>query len=65
MKLWQLAIFERVVIVHIIHMAFCKAGFSLYKTGMVYEGCDAWEMQPKQFWKMTDVPSNNTTDGRG
>ena len=25
---------------------------------MVYEAYDALEMQPKQFWKMADVPSN-------
>ena len=26
---------------------------------MVYEAYDALEMQPKQFWKMSDVPSYN------
>ena len=55
--------FESVVMVHVIHMLL--GWFYFVITGMVCELYDALDMQPKQFCKMTNVPSSNTTDSIG
>ena len=53
------------MIVHIIHIAFCKVVVILYYIDMAYESYDALEMQPRQLGKMPDAPRSITTYSRG